>query len=190
VLIIATLLAVSATGCGSEHPAGTISEDDLPDSVKVDQIRTDGQAGQIDCKAANDAEDVHVMMPSDNDDRDRRAAIAYELSGDDHQEVSNSVWRLPHPKEAVAAVAAGIDECAQAQPTLYMRFDVEGYPEALGYIATEGAPTPVSTRRILVPLSDRVVIVTSRRQGGSDFTVGPEALLEKALKASEDAPKS
>ena len=67
-------------------------------------------------------------------------------------------------------------------------FTVDGHPEALGYIET-GDDHVTVTRRILVPLSDRVVIVTTDRQGGNDFTVQPEDLLEKAIEVSADAPQ-
>lgn len=189
-LIAGALLALSVSACGTDNPPGTISEDDLPGGMSVSKVRHDSQAGQITCSAANDAEDDHVLSPSENSDEDRRAAIAYELSGANHQEVSNSVWRLSDPKEAVAAVAAGFDECAKADPALYKRFDVEGHPDALGYSAVEGAPTPTYTERILVPLSDRVVIVTSKRQGGSDFKVAPEDVLKQAIEVSKDAPEA
>ncbi len=190
-LLIATaVLALSVSACGSDNPPGTISEDDLPKGVEVAKVRHDDQAGQITCNTANDAEDNTVMTPSENYDKDNRAAVAYELSGANHQEVSNSVWRLSHPKDAVAVVATGFEECARSDPSQYKTFDVEGYPDALGYLAVEGAPSPTYTRRILIPLEDRVVIVTSTRQGGSDFEVQPEDLLKKAIAASKDAPEA
>jgi len=115
-LLLAALLALALTACGADNPPGTISEDDLPSSVKVDKVRHDVQAGQVVCPDANDAEDNHVMSPSENSDKDRRAAVAYELSGSDHQEVSNSVWRLSDPQAAVEQVAAGVDTCIKAHP--------------------------------------------------------------------------
>ncbi len=139
-LLLAALLALALTACGADNPPGTISEDDLPSSVKVDKVRHDVQAGQVDCQDANDAEDNHVIAPSENSDKERRAAVAYELSGSDHQEVSNSVWRLSDPKAAVEQVAAGVDKCVEAHPDAYQRFDVKGYPDALGY-AEAGDPT-------------------------------------------------
>ena len=41
-----------------------------------------------------------------------------------------------------------------------------------------------------MPLDDRVVIVTSRRQGGDEFKVAPEDLLKKAVDASAEAPQA
>ena len=64
-----------------------------------------------------------------------------------------------------------------------------GYPDAIGY-TEEGSPAQFQTRRILVPLDDRVVIVTSRRQGGAEFKVDPEDLLKKAVDASGEAPRA
>ncbi len=55
---------------------------------------------------------------------------------------------------------------------------------------SEGSPDQSQTRRILVPLDDRVVIVTSTRQGGDEFAVAPEDLLKKAVDASSDAPQA
>jgi hypothetical protein len=96
---------------------------------------------------------------------------------------------MPSPDVAVAAVAKGLDACVAADPDSYQRFEVTGHPDALGYTATEGEPA-IYTRRILVPLEDRVVVITSRRQGGDAFAVQPEDLVKKAVMASEDAPKA
>ena len=186
-ILVVSALVLGLSACGANNPPGTISEDDLPSSVEVKKVRHDRQAGQVICSDANDTEDNHLMI-SVNADPDREAAVAYELSGSHYQGVSNSVWRLLHPREAVDMVAAGVDKCVQAQPEVYRRFDVKGYPDALGYSEEGGSPTPSYTRRILVPLDDRVVIVTSRRQGGDDFKVAPEDVLKKAIAASGDAP--
>ena len=117
------------------------------------------------------------------------AAVAYELAGKGNEYVGSSVWRLGHPKEAVAEVAAGLDACVKSQPEVYQRFDVDGYPDALGYTETGGDP-PSFTRRILIPLSDRVVIVSSNRDGDDDFAVRPDDFAKKAVAASKDAPKA
>ena len=140
------------------------------------------------CPDVNDAEDNHVMTPSENYDKDRRAAVSYVLSGSHDETVSDSVWRLSHPAEALAAVAAGLQKCVAAQPEHYETFTVDGYPEALGYTEEGGDPARF-TRRILVPLSDRVVIVTTTREGGDAFTIPPEDVLEKAIEVSADAPQ-
>jgi hypothetical protein len=76
------------------------------------------------------------------------------------------------------------------QPDSYQRFDVEGYPDAVAYTEFEGMPKVFNTRRILVPLDDRIVIVTARRQGGKAYTVDPEDVLKKALDASAEARTS
>ncbi len=187
VLAAAVLLATSA--CGSDNPPGTIGKDDLPGNVEVRKVRHDDQAGQVLCQAVNDAEDNYVMTPSVNYDRDKRAAVAYEFKGPHFQGVSNSVWRVSHPQEIVEDVAAALAKCATDQPENYQRFAVADHPHALGYVET-GNDGVVTTRRILVPLEDRVVIVSSTRDGGSDFTVQPEDLLKKAIAVSEDAPTS
>ena len=145
--------------------------------MKVDKVTKDAQAGQVVCPDVNDAEDNAVMTPSENYDKDRRAAVAYELDGKADEYVGYSVWRLGHPKEAVAEVAAGLDACVKAQPDVYERFDVEGYPDALGYTETGGDP-PSFTRRILIPLDDRVVIVSSKRDGDDDFAVRPDDFIK------------
>ena len=87
-------------------------------------------------------------------------------------------------------VAKGLEQCISDQPDGYARFDVPGYPDALGYTETGTNDAKSYTRRILVPLSDRVVIVTTTRDGGDDLTVAPEDVLEQAVKASNDAPEA
>ncbi len=187
-LIVATALVLGVAACGTDTPPGTLTEGDLPDRVEVAEVSRDVQAGQVTCAQVNDAEDDHVMAPSDNYDGERRAAVSYRLAGPPRESVSDSVWRLARPTEAVAQVADGLAACVQLDPERYQRFDVDGYPGALGYTATEGAPTPTYTRRILVPLEDRVVVVTSTREGDDEFTVTPEELLPEAVRAAADAP--
>ncbi len=184
--VLAAVLTTSA--CGADAPAGTLTEGDLPDGVEVEQVSRDVQAGQVTCQDVDDAEDNHVMAPSDNYDPDLRAAVSYRLAGRPRESVSDSVWRLARPTEAVAQVADGLAACAEAHPERYRSFEVDGHPDALGYTATEGAPTATYTRRILVPLEDRVVVLTSTREGDDDFSVTPEELLDNALRASADAP--
>ncbi len=186
-LIAAAALALVLSACGSDDVPGTITEDDLPGSVEVEKVTHDVQAGQVTCSDVNDAEDNHVLTQSENSDSDRRAAVSYQLSGD--ETVSNSVWRLTDPKAAVEQVAAGLEKCVADHPDAYQRFEVEGQPDALGYVAQEGDPA-IYTRRILVPVDDRVVIVTSTKDGDDDFAVPPEDVLEKALEASGDAPQA
>jgi len=143
----------------------------------------------VTCSAVNDAEDNYLMTPSENYAKDRRAAVTYELSGSNFQTVSNSVWRVTDPDAVMDRVSAGIDKCVEDQPDVYQRIDVPGYPDAVGY-TEQGSPDQTQTRRILVPLDDRVVIVTSTHQGGDDFAVPPEDLLKKAVDASSDAPQA
>ena len=142
------------------------------------------------CPHVNNAEDNYVMTPSENYDRDLRATVTYRLSGPHFQQLSDSAWRLSDPEDALDKVEAGLDRCIQSQPDLYRRFDVPGYPDAIGYTENEGSTDEISTRRILVPVDDRVVIVTSRRQGGKAFTVLPEDVLKKAIDASAEAKTS
>ena len=187
--LAAIVLALGLSADGADETPGTISEDDLPSSVEVEDVTHDDQAGQVTCSDVNDAEDNYVMTPSENYDKDRRAAATYELSGSHFQTVSNSVWRVTDPEAVMDRVSAGIDTCVEDQPEVYQRFEVPGYPDAIGY-TEEGSPTQFQTRRILVPLDDRIVIVTARRQGGDDFAVAPEDLLKKAVDVSDEAPQA
>ena len=188
-VLVGCLLLGALAGCGADNPPGTISEDDLPSSVEVDDVGHDDQAGQVTCSDVNDAEDNYLMTPSENYDKDRRAAVTYELSGSHFQTVSNSVWRVTDPDAVMERVSDGIDKCVEDQPDVYQRFDVPGYPDAIGY-TEQGSPRQFQTRRILVPLDDRVVIVTARRQGGDEFSVPPEDLLKKAVDSCSDAPQA
>ena len=185
----AIVLVLGLSACGADNPPGTISEDDLPSSVEVKDVNHDDQAGQVTCSDVNDAEDNYLMTPSENYDKDRRAAVTYELSGSNFQTVSNSVWRVTDPDAVMERVSAGIDKCVEDQADVYQRFDVPGYPDAVGY-TEQGSPDQTQTRRILVPLDDRVVIVTSTREGGDEFAVAPEDVLKKAVDASADAPQA
>lgn len=189
-LIITAALAVTATGCSASHPDGTIAEDDLPGNPKVSDVLTDVQAGQVPCQDVNDAEDNYVMTPSQNFDPDRRAAVSYVLAGRNRETVSDSVWRLTQPEEAVAQVAAGLRKCVKSDPGFYQRFSIDGHPGALGYTAKNGKPTPRFTRRILVPLTNRVVIVTTTRDHDNRFSIPPEQVLEQCLTISANAPKA
>ena len=67
-LVVAALgLALAVSACTADPPAGTIAEDDLPGDPEVAKVRTnDDQAGQVVCQAVNDAEDNHLMTPSEN----------------------------------------------------------------------------------------------------------------------------
>lgn len=184
----AALIGILLTGlvaCGSDNPRGTLSEDDLPGSVEVRKVTHDWAANQVLCQDVNDAEDDHIFAQSPNFDHDKRAAVSYDLSkGSTHEWLGNSVWRLSDPAAALAKVAKGLDACVAAYPESYQRIDsVEGYPEALGYTAKENSP-PEFTRRILVPLEDRVVIVSVRRDGSDDYSVRPDDLLKAAISAA------
>jgi len=187
--LLVALLAVALAGCGGGTPAGTLSEDDLPDSVEVKKITNDRAANQSLCQDVNDAEDKYVLAGSPNAEEEP-AAVSFDISkGSTHEYVANSAWRLDDPEAALAAVSKGLDACVKANPENYKPFPVEGYPGAVGYDAEEFKP-PVFTRRILVPLKDRVVIVSVSRDGSDDYSVPPEDLLKKAVDASADAPKA
>lgn len=182
--VIGILLAPVAA-CGADNPRGTLSEDDLPSSVEVRKITHDWAANQVTCQDVNDAEDDSIFAVSPNFDRDKRAAVSFDLSkGSTHEWLDNSVWRLSDPEAALAKVSKGLDACVAAYPENYQRIDsVEGYPDALGYTAREGTP-PEFTRRILVPLEDRVVILSVSREGSDDYSVRPDALLKDAIAAA------
>jgi hypothetical protein len=187
VLLTVCVLGGVLAGCGTDDPPGTISEDDLPSGVEVKRVTHDDQAGQVTCQDVNDAEDNYVMTPSENYDRDLRATVTYLFKGPHVQQLSDSAWRLRDPEAALAKVAAGLDSCVESQPDSYRRFEVKGYPDAVAYTEFEGVPRVFTTRRILVPVDDRIVIVTSRRQGGKAFRVLPEDMLKKAVDASAEA---
>ena len=142
-VVAAAVLALGLSACGADNPPGTISEDDLPSSVEVDDVSHDDQAGQVTCSDVNDAEDNYLMTPSENYDKDRRAAVTYELSGSNFQTVSNSVWRVDDPDAVMERVSAGIDKCVEDQPDVYQRFDVPGYPDAVGY-TEQGSPDQIA----------------------------------------------
>ena len=188
-LVAAALgLALAVSACTADPPAGTIAEGDLPGEPEVAKVRTnDDQAGQVVCQAVNDAEDNHLMTPSENYDRDLRATVSYDLAGTNHETVSDSVWRISDPRRPsprsrpVSGVRRG---AAGALRELHRRRTSRGPG-----VHRDGRRRRHVTRRILVPLSDRVVIVTTDRQGGNDFTVQPEDILEKALEVSADAPQ-
>lgn len=188
-LLSGSVLLALLAGCGADTTAGTLSEDDLPDGVSVSKTTHDVSANQVDCQAVNDAEDNSVISVASNFDKDKRAAVSYRLEGSGKEYLASSVWRVPDPQAAVAAVSEGLDTCLQDNPEFYERFEVKGYPDAVGYTAREGSPTPVFTRRMLVPLDDRVVIVSISRSGDDSFSVTPDDLLKQAVKVSADAPK-
>jgi hypothetical protein len=174
------LLGVLA-GCGKDAPDGTLSQDQVSDSAKVE--KRDGIVNQVHCQGIDDAEDR--LMDAQKPDVEP-PAVTFDLTGDheDHEWVDNSVWQPTNPQRAVETVSAGIDACARQYPVDYHRIDsIHGYPAAVGYAAREGAP-PVFTRRILVLLEDRVVVVGARREGSDDFTVPPDDLLGEAVAAA------
>jgi hypothetical protein len=187
-LVAATLLALAGCG-GSDAPAGTISEDDLPDGVSVSKVTHDVQANQVQCQDVNDAEDNAVVSASDTYNTDDEAAVSYRLKGSGKEVLASSVWPVPDPGAAVEKVSAGLEACLQADPGVYARFDVPGYPSAIGYTAREGSPTPVYTRRILVPRKDRVVILSISRRGDDSFSVSPDDLLARAVAVAAHAPR-
>ena len=90
----------------------------------------------------NDAEDNHLMTPSENYDKDLRATVSYVLTAPRRDGQRLRVADL-HPAEALAEVAAGLQECVAAQPENYQSFTVHGYPEAIGY--TEEGDDPADS---------------------------------------------
>jgi energy-coupling factor transporter ATP-binding protein EcfA2 len=99
--------------------------------------------------------------------------------------LADSVWRMEDSKVAVSQVSRVLGACIRDHPKLYARIAVTGHPGAVGYTAQENS---LFIRRVLVPLPGRVVILSTSRQGDDAFSVTPEQLLAKALKASADAP--
>jgi len=189
--LMGLIVAAALAGCGgNDTPPGTISEDDLPDSVEVKGITKDWAANQVACQQVNDAEDTAVFAISPNFEEEKMAAASFDLTkGKTHEYVGSSVWRLADPKGAVAKVAQGLDDCVEDNPGTYKRMArVEGYPDALGYdVQDDGRQKFI--RRILVPLEDRVVVVSAGREFSDDYSVPPEDLLKKAIAASDEAPK-
>ncbi len=190
--VAAVLLTAALAGCGSDTPPGTLREDDLPDSVDVTEVAENWGAGRVACTTVNHAEKNSIFYTSPSFDDDKRAAVSFKFGkGKPYESVGSSVWRLADPKAAIAEVSKGLDECIEEWgPEKYQRIDsIDGYPDALGYQAQDYLGAGKFTRRILVPLEDRVVIVSVSREGSDDFSVQPEDLLKKAVAASADAPE-
>lgn len=182
VLVLAVLLAL-VTACGDDGPAGTLSEDDVSQSATLKT--RDRIANQVVCRAIDDAEDAIMDATIRTDDE--KPSVVFDLEGDEW--VDNSVWVVSNPDDAVAAVGAGVESCAQEYPETYRPVELtDDFPGAVGYEATEGDPA-LHTRRILVPLDDRVVVVGVRRGGDDSYSVAPEDLLADAVRAAADAPR-
>jgi hypothetical protein len=188
-LVTGAVLMVALAGCGSDIPAGALTEDDLPDGVSVSKVTHDVQANQVQCQDVNDAEDDHVLYVSPSIDEDKRVAVSFAIEGSDHEHLGSSVWRLPDPEAALEQVSKGLDKCVKHYPENYRRIEIDGHPEAVAYTAQGEFSTPEFTRRILVPAKDRVVIVSITKSGDDKFSVLPDELLAKAIKASAAAPK-
>jgi hypothetical protein len=174
-------------GCGKDTPDGTLTQDQVSDSAKVE--KRDHIANQVTCQGIDEAED-RIMDARDLNKKP--PAVVFDLTRDhkDHEWVDNSVWRLSDPERTIGLVSQGIDACVKQYPEDYQRVDpIDGYPDAVGYAAEEGEP-PVFTRRILVPLEDRVVVVGARRERSADFTVKPDDLLDEAVAAARKSPGS
>ncbi len=188
VLSASVLLGVLA-GCGSDAPAGTLTQDQVKGAQGAE--KRDGISNQVICQAIDDAEDRLVAVQPSTKDLER-ASVSFDLTGDskDHEFVDSSVWPVSDPQREVDNISDGIDACITQYPGSYERIDsVKGFPKAVGYVQKGGTP-PVFTRRILVPLEDRVVIVGVLLEGSDDFTVTPEDLLDDAVKAAADAKTS
>jgi hypothetical protein len=181
-LTVAVLSGILA-GCGADTPDGTLTKDQVSDQAKVE--KTDTINNQVNCQDLDNAEDAIMSDPASDPDAEP-VAISFNLSkGNAYEWVDNSVWDVGDPEEALAKVSAGIDACAKQYPENYAPIDsVKGFPDAVGYTAMENKP-PVFTRRVLVPLENRVVVVGVRRDGLDAFTVTPEKLLEDAVAAAK-----
>ena len=180
--LMGCLLLGALAGCGADTPDGILTKDQVADSAEVK--KSQGIANQVNCKGIGEAEDQIVLA---EDRGEQRPAAVFDITGDqkNHEWVDNSVWLVSDPQRAVELVSEGIDACVADYPEHYQRVDsIDGYPEAVGYAAVEDEP-PTFTRRILVPLEDRVVVVGARRSGSDAFTVTPEKLLKDAVAAAK-----
>lgn len=189
--LLAGAVAAGLAGCGSDaagSTAGTLTADDLPGSVTVTAVRHDDQAGQVNCQAVNDAEDEALLVASDSYPADQSDAVALDLAGGHHESVASLSMRVPDAGAAVAQVVKGARACVRSAPDHYRLLrSIPGRPKAVGYTAREDKPTPVFTRRILVPLHGRVVVVSVTRSGDDHFTVRPESLLGTAVRKARQA---
>ena len=116
--VVTGVLVAALAGCGSEIPAGALSEDDLPDGVSVEKVTHDVQANQVQCQDVNDAEDNHVVGVSANYNEDNEAAVSFELEGSGSEYVADSVWKMYDSEVAVSQVSRGLDVCIKDNPTL------------------------------------------------------------------------
>ena len=182
---LAGVLVALLSACSST-PEGTLTQDQVPGADSVHN--RDGISDQVNCEEINDNEDRLVeVQPADDDVQ--APSVDFDLSDgkSPHEWVDNSVWPVSDPKRSLERISAGIDDCVEQDPGAYRRIDsVKGYPDAIGYTAKEDIPATY-TRRILVPLKDRVVVVGARRDGDDDFSVPPEELLDAAVKAAPNA---
>lgn len=183
--LLAVLLLASVSACQAT-PDGTLTKHQVPgaDSAR----NTDGIANQVNCSEINDNEDRLVEQQPVVEDK-QAPAVSFGLSDgkSPYEYVDNSVWPVSDPKRSLERISAGIETCAKREPDAYQPIEsVKGYPDAIGYTAKENIP-PSYTRRILVPLKDRVVVVGARKDGDDDFSVPPEELLDKAVTAAPNA---
>ena len=134
-LVTGAVLMAAVAGCGSDIPAGALTEDDLPDGVSVSKVTHDVQANQVQCQDVNDAEDDQVFYVSPSIDEDKRVAVSFSIEGSGHEHLGNSVWRLPDPAAALEQVSKGLDTCVEQYPENYQRIEIDGHPEAVAYTA-------------------------------------------------------
>ena len=182
---VAALLLAAVSACQST-PDGTLTQDQVPGADSAHQ--QDGIANQVNCQDINDNEDRLVEVQPAGDDNPM-PSVSFDLTDgkSPHEWVDSSVWPVSDPKRSLERISAGIDACAKQEPGAYQRIEsVKGYPDAIGYTAQENIPASY-TRRILVPLKDRVVVVGAVRDGNDDFSVPPEDLLDKAVTAAPHA---
>ena len=179
------LVLASVSACQST-PDGTLTKHQVPGADSAHN--SDGISNQVNCQDINDNEDRLVEVQPVEDDTSM-PSVSFDLSDgkSPHEWVDNSVWPVSDPKRSLERISAGIDACVKQEPGAYQRIgSVKGYPDAIGYTARENIP-PSYTRRILVPLKDRVVVVGARRDGNDDFSVPPEDLLDEAVTAAPNA---
>ena len=166
-LIAATVLALSVSACGADNPPGTITEDDLPGSVEVDKVRHDepGRPGRLPRRQQRRGRPRDVALGELRPGPARRGRLRALRCN--NQEVSNSVWRLSHPEGGRRGGRRWAStRASKAQPDDLQAVRRRRATRRAGYTAAKARRPSCTPRRILVPLADRVVIVTSKRQGG------------------------
>ena len=144
---------------------GTLTEDELPGARQRRQAAT-ASAGQVNC--ADDqrhrGQPSSMAQPANDDDQDAVASPSTSPSGKSpHEWVNNSVWPVSDPKRSARTHLRRHRQLRGAGPGC-LRADRlrEGLSRRARLHGQGGHPGQSYTRRILVPLKDRVVVVGAR----------------------------